>query len=415
MEFSNPWLWLALVATVGLYHLELIATFLNLSALQPEPPERLRALITAEEHERTLEYARVTAKSGIMESSVSLGLLLAFWWGGGFGWMDVLVRGWQLTPLLTGLALMSLLFLLRNLTSLPFDIYDTFVIERGFGFNKTTVATFIADRMKGLLLAALLGLPVLALLLWLFAKFDYAALLGWLAVSLFSLVMSWIAPRLILPLFYKFGPLQDEVLRESIMTLSRKLNFPVTAVSVVDGSRRSTKANAFFTGFGKTKRIALFDTLLKNHSHDEILAVLAHEIGHCQRRHVPKQMALSLAVSALMFALLHFGLRDPRLCTAFGIQTPTIAWGFVFFSIVYQPISLLLGLIGGHLSRKYEFEADAFARQAMGSAAPMVEALTKLSRDHLSNPTPHPFYVLLHYSHPPVLQRLAALEYAETS
>ena len=415
MEISNPWLWLALVATVGLYHLELIATFLNLSALRPEPPERLRAVINAEEHERALEYARVRAKSGIIESSVSLGLLLAFWLGGGFGWADKLARGWQLAPLTSGLALIGLLFLLRNLMSLPFDIYDTFVIERSFGFNNTTIATFIMDRVKGLLLAALLGIPLLALLLWLFAKFNSAVLLGWVAVSLFSLVMSWVAPRLILPLFYKFEPLHDEVLRERIAALSRQLDFPVADVSVVDGSRRSTKANAFFTGFGKTKRIALFDTLLKNHSHDEILAVLAHEIGHCKRRHVPKQMALSLAVSALMFALLQYGLRDPRLCAAFGIQTPTVAWGVIFFSIVYQPISLLLGLIGSHLSRKFEFEADAFARQALGSAAPMVEALAKLSRDHLSNPTPHPFYVFLHYSHPPVLQRLAALEYVEAS
>lgn len=412
MQISNPWFWLALVATVGLYHLELIATFLNLSALKPEPPARLRAFINDEEHERTLEYARVSAKSGIMESSVSLGLLLAFWFGGGFGWLDALVRSWHLTSMMTGLALISLLFLLRNLMALPFDIYDTFVIERGFGFNKTTVATFIMDRVKGLLLGALLGLPLLALLLWLFAKFDAAALLGWIVVSLFSLIMSWLAPRLILPLFYKFEPLQDEALRERIVALSRKLDFPVADVSVVDGSRRSTKANAFFTGFGKTKRIALFDTLLKNHTHDEILAVLAHEIGHCQRRHVPKQMMLSLAVSALMFALLHFALRDPRMCAAFGVQIPTIAWGFIFFSIVYQPISLLLGLIAGQLSRKNEFEADDFAKQSMGSAAPMVEALSKLSRDHLSNPTPHPFYVFLNYSHPPVLQRLAALESA---
>ncbi len=410
MEISNPWLWLALVATVGLYHLELVATFLNLSALKPQPPERFRSVINAEEHERTLEYARVSAKTGIMESSVSLGLLLAFWWGGGFGWTEVLVRGWQLSPLMSGLALIGLLFLLRNLTTLPFDIYDTFVIERGFGFNNTTVATFIMDRVKGLLLAALLGLPLLALLLWLFAKFESAALLGWIAVSLFSLLMSWLAPRIILPLFYKFEPLQDETLRERIVVLSRKLDFPVADVSVVDGSRRSTKANAFFTGFGKTKRIALFDTLLKNHSHDEILAVLAHEIGHCKRRHVPKQMVLSLVVSALMFGLLHFALRDPRLCAAFGVRVPTIAWSFIFFSIVYQPISLLLGLIAGQQSRKNEFEADDFAKESMGSAAPMVEALTKLSRDHLSNSTPHPFYVFLHYSHPPTLQRLAALE-----
>ncbi len=410
MSASNPWFVLALLATVGLYHLELIATLLNLSALKPEPPERLRATTDPETHERTLEYARVSAKFGVIERSVSLALLLGFWWLGGFSWLDQVVRGWRLSPLQNGLAVFSLIFLARQLVSLPFEIHDTFVVEREFGFNKTSVRTFALDRLKELALLAALGLPLLALLLWLFMNHDRAALYGWLAVSGFSLLLSFIAPRLIMPLFFKFEPLGDAALREKIDALARRLDFPVADVGVVDGSRRSTKANAFFAGFGKTKRIALFDTLLKNHTHDEILAVLAHEIGHCRRRHVAKQIALSLASGALMFALLHFALRDPRLCAAFGIGRPSIAWGLVFFSIAFQPLNQVLGLVGSHLSRRFEFEADAFAREAMESPRPMVDALTKLSRDHLSNPTPHPFYVFLHYSHPPVLQRVAALE-----
>jgi STE24 endopeptidase len=181
-------------------------------------------------------------------------------------------------------------------------------------------------------------------------------------------------------------------------------------VSMVDGSRRSTKANAFFTGFGKTKRIALYDTLLKNHSREEILAVLAHEIGHNKCRHVPKQLALSVVTSGLMFALLHFALTDPRVCAAFGVTQPTVAWGMAFFAILLSPLGTLLGLFSGWLSRKFEFEADAFARTAMQSPKPLAEALTRLTKDHLGNPTPHPFYVALHYSHPPILRRLAALE-----
>ncbi len=410
MSATNPWFLLALVATVGLYHLELIATLLNLSALKPEPPDVMRATTDQDTHERALEYARVTAKQGVMEDSVSLTLMLGFWWLGGFNWLDHVIHDWQLTPIVNGLAIISVVFMARQLVSFPFDVYDTFVIERGFGFNKTTLATFVLDRIKGLVLLAALGLPLMALLLWLFANSNFAAFYGWLAVSSFSLLMSFVAPRLIMPMFFKFMPLGDEVLRKKIDALSARLAFPVTDVSVVDGSRRSTKANAFFAGFGKAKRIALFDTLLKNHTHDEILAVLAHEIGHCKRRHVPKQIALSLGASALMFALLHFALHDPQLCAAFGIGRPSIAWGLVFFSIAYQPLNLVLSLIGGHLSRKFEFEADAFARAAMDSATPMIHALTKLSRDHLSNPTPHPFYVFFHYSHPPALQRIAALE-----
>jgi STE24 endopeptidase len=267
--------------------------------------------------------------------------------------------------------------------------------------------------VKELALAAILGLPLLALLLWLFANVPLAALYGWLAVNGFTLVLSFVAPRLILPLFFKIEPLQDASLKEEIVALAQRLEFPVAEVSMVDGSRRSTKANAFFTGFGRTKRIALYDTLLKNHTREEILAVLAHEIGHNKCRHVPKQLALSLATSAIMFALLHFALRDPQLlCSAFGVMNASvpIAWGMAFFGILLAPLGTVLGLFSGWLSRRFEFEADAFAKSAMQSPRPLAEALTRLTKDHLGNPTPHPFYVALHYSHPPVLQRLAALE-----
>jgi len=410
MSATNPWFLLALVATVGLFHLELAATLLNLSALKPEAPERLRATTDPETHARALEYARVSAKLGVIEGGGTLALLLGFWWSGGFGWLDHVIQGWHLAPVTNGLAVIGVVFLARQAVSLPFEIYDTFVVERGFGFNKTSVATFVLDRVKELALLALAGLPLLALLLWFFMNSNHAALYGWLAVSAFSLLLSFVAPRLIMPMFFKFQPLADAALRGKIDALSQRLAFPVADVGVVDGSRRSTKANAFFAGFGRAKRIALFDTLLKNHTHDEILAVLAHEIGHFKRRHVPKQIALSLVSSALMFALLHFALRDPRLCAAFGVGHPSIAWGLVFFSVCYQPLNQVLGVLGGLLSRRFEFEADAFAKRAIGTAAPMVEALTRLSRDQLSNPTPHPFYVLLHYSHPTVLQRVAALE-----
>ncbi|WP_082408237.1 M48 family metallopeptidase [Verrucomicrobium spinosum] len=222
--------------------------------------------------------------------------------------------------------------------------------------------------------------------------------------------MTFLSPRLLLPLFFKFQPLPDEQLKSEIVAMSERLQFPVGDVSLVDGSRRSAKANAFFTGMGRLKRIAIFDTLVENHSREEILAVLAHEIGHSKRRHVPRQIALSLATSALMFTLLHFAVHDPRLTAAFGVTPPTIAWSLLFFGILYRPISTALGWVTSWLSRKHEFEADAYAREAMGGPASLSSALTRMSRDHLSNPTPHPFYVFLHYSHPPVLQRLEALE-----
>lgn len=409
MLSSNPWFWVALVATIGLYKLELLATFLNLSALSPTIPDRLQHSINEEEHEQMLEYTRISAKFDVMQSSTSLALFLAFWWIGGFSLIDDRLRSLHLGELQTGLLTIAVVFLAQSLLSLPFEIYDTFFIEAQFGFNKTTVSTFILDRIKGLILAAVLGTPLLALLLWLFQNVSYAAAYGWLSVTGFSLLMSFLAPRIILPLFYKFKPLEEPALRDAIMKMGQRLHFPVSDISIVDGSSRSTKANAFFTGFGKTKRIALFDTLLNHHTQDEILAVLAHEIGHCKRRHVPKQLILSLGTTAILFALLQLTLHDAGICAAFGVNTPTVAWNLIFFSILYQPISMMLGLLGSWLSRKYEFEADAFAREAMETPEPLASALIKLTKDHLGNPTPHPFYVFLNYSHPTTLQRLAAL------
>lgn len=407
---SNPWFWLALLATVGLYKLELFAILLNLKSLVPTVPDKFKEWMNQEQLERAQEYARVNARLEVIESSVSVGVFITFWWAGGFHAMDQWIQSWGQNALITGLAIFAIFALAQSLLSLPFEIYHTFFVEAEFGFNRTTVHTFILDRMKGLLLLTALGAPLLATILWLFDHVPLAALYGWLILTGFSLLMTFLSPRLLLPMFFKFQPLPDEQLKSEIVSMSERLQFPVGDVSLVDGSRRSAKANAFFTGMGRLKRIAIFDTLVENHSREEILAVLAHEIGHSKRKHVPRQIALSLATSALMFALLHFAVHDPRLTTAFGVTPPTVAWSLLFFGILYRPISTVLGWLTSWLSRKYEFEADAYAREAMGGPASLSSALTRMSRDHLSNPTPHPFYVFLHYSHPPVLQRLEALE-----
>jgi STE24 endopeptidase len=292
---------------------------------------------------------------------------------------------------------------------LPFELWSTFKVEAEFGFNKTTLGTFIADKLKALLLGALLGLPLLALVLWLFESTRWAALWAWLAVGLFGLLMTWIAPRFLMPLFLKFTPMEDGPLRRAIMALAEKLSFPVAGIFTVDGSRRSTKANAFFAGFGRTRRIALFDTLLEGHTQEEIVAVLAHEIGHAKLGHVPRMIAADLAQSALMFGLLHIALHDTRLFAAFGVAYPSVGIGLVLFSMIYGAWSHLIDPLFQALSRKHEFEADAFARESMGSAGPLASALKKLSKEHLAHLTPHPLYVWLHHSHPPVGQRLAAL------
>lgn len=410
MTLSNPWFLLATIGILGWFHVKLAAEFLNLSRLSREVPEPLRDLVTAEDQEKTIEYHVASGRLDILQDAIMLGLFIVFWWARGFQHLDAWSASFGMGSIGTGLLLTCALFVLQSLVSLPFAWWSTFKVEAAFGFNKTTPLTFIADRIKGLVLGALLGLPLLALILWLFEHVPYAALWAWVATSAGGLLMSWLSPRLIAPLFLKFTPLDDGPLRTAIMAMAEKLQFPVGDISVVDGSRRSTKANAFFTGFGRTRRIALFDTLLTSHTEEGIVGVLAHEIGHAKLGHVPKQIAVGLAQSALMFGLLHFALRDERLFSAFGVMYPSTAMGLILFSLVYGPWSHLLDASSQYLTRKHEFEADRFAAESTGSAAPLMDALKKLSRDHHAHLTPHPFYVKLHYSHPPLLERLRALE-----
>jgi STE24 endopeptidase len=407
MELHNPWFLLALVATIGLFHVELIADFLNLSRLPPV--DEKCGVEETEEHERLIEYNSATTKAGIVRSSVSLALLIGFWSLGGFGWLDQWTRSFGWDPTRTGVLLIVVISIAQSVISLPFEIWDTFGIEARFGFNRTTAGTFIADHLKGLVLSAVIGLPVVWMVVWFFATQDLAALYAWASTVALGVLMSWLAPRLIMPLFLKFQPLKEGPLLDAILSLAKHLAFPVAEVSVVDGSRRSTKANAFFAGFGRNKRIALFDTLLSKHSEDEIVAVLAHEIGHFKKRHVIRQMVVGFAQMACLFALLHFALRSPSLFHAFGVSAPSVGMGLVLFMIVYRPLSTALEVMQSAMSRRYEFEADAFAADAVGGAGALASALGKLSHDQLAHPAPHPFYVWLHYSHPPLAERLRAL------
>lgn len=409
MQISNPWFLAALLGILGVFHLELLATLLNLARLGKPIPPALDEVFPEDTRERLQEYHSDSARLDVIRDASSLALLLGFWWAGGFGWVQRLADSWGHNPLTSSLIAMALIVAAQTVLSLPFDIWSTFGIEAKHGFNRTTPATFAGDQFKSLLLLALLGLPLAALVAWLFQTQALAAFYGWAAIAAFSLLMTWLAPRLLMPLFLKFQPLPAGELRDAILALAKKLQFPVAEVSVVDGSRRSTKANAFFAGFGKTRRIALYDTLLEKHTPDEILAVLAHEIGHNKRRHVPVHLAVGLLELAVLFALLHWALGSPAFYAAFGVAGTPIGLGLILFGILYKPLGLLTSLLGHALSRKHEFEADAFAAEAVGSPAPLMRGLKRLSHDHLAHPQPHPLTVALHYSHPPLGERLAAL------
>jgi STE24 endopeptidase len=414
MNPDNPWFLFLLCSVIGLYLLETVSVLLNLKHLSQPLPEDFKDVFDEAAFAKSQAYSRESARHDLIASGVRLAVFLVFWLAGGFPWLQSVVAGVTVSPIYQGLLGISLLHLGSSLISLPFTCYDTFKIEAKYGFNKTTPAVFIADQIKGLVLGAVIGLPVLALLLWLFGTFPGAWLWAWLAVTVLVLALQYIAPRYLMPLFNKFTPLEDGPLKTAIQSLSGTCAFPVKELFVIDGSRRSTKGNAFFAGFGKNKRIALYDTLIEKHPQSELLAVLAHEIGHFKRGHIVQRLWVAVVQLAVIFLLMGTVLSHPGLHAAFGLAHPVLWLGFVFFMILFEPVQTVLGILSGLWSRKHEYEADAYAAGATGGPADMTAALKRLARDTLSNLTPHPLTVFLHYSHPPMIQRLAALRKLET-
>lgn len=399
-----------LTALLAQYTLSLIANLLNLRALRPELPEEFVGVYDADAYRRSQEYARVQTNFGFITSTFDLLLTLCFWFAGGFNYLDKIVRGWELGTVWTGVAYIGILLLAQTIISLPFSIYHTFVIEERFGFNRTTIGTFISDRLKSLLLGGLIGIPALAGIIYLFdAAGSMAWLYGWGAATAFILLLQFIAPAWIMPLFMKFQPLENSELKERLMDYAKKVEFPLTNIFVIDGSRRSSKANAFFTGIGRNRRIALYDTLIENHTVPELEAVVAHEVGHYKLRHILKGMVVSVLHIGAFFLLLSLVLNNRELFDAFFMEQTSIHAGLIFFGMLIAPLELGLGIVMKRISCRHEFQADHYAATTIGSSEPMIQALKKLSRTSLSNLTPHPLLVFLSYDHPPTLQRIQAL------
>ena len=409
MHSANPWFLVLLVSLIGLHVLETVATLLNLRRLDPRLPEEFAGVFSEADYAKSQEYARESERFDLMAGTFRLVVFLGFWLGGGFAWLDGLVRGMAEGEIVRGLLGFALMHAGATLVSLPFEIYGTFRIEAKYGFNKTTPGTFAADRVKGLGLAAGIGLPLLALLLWIFQRVPQAWVWAWVATTVFMLALQFVAPRWLMPLYNKFTPLEEGPLRRAILGLAERCAFPLRDVFIIDGSRRSTKGNAFFAGFGRNKRIARYDTLVEKHPEPELLAVLAHEIGHFKKRHIVQRLVAAVVQLAVLFLCMGLVLTNAGLAEAFGLKGPTLWLGFVFFMILFEPVQLLIGIAGNVWSRRHEFEADEYAASVTGGPEAMTGALKRLARDSLSNLTPHPLYVFLHYSHPPMLERLAAL------
>ncbi len=406
----NPFFFVILIALLIEHAIGVIANLFNLKSLSTKPPPALEGVYQSEEYRKSQEYLRANTRFDFVTSTFDLVVLLSFWFTGGFNYLDQAVRSWGFVPILHGLLYIGILVLGYSLTKLPFSIYRTFVIEERFGFNRTNPRTFALDRIKGLVLAASIGGPLLSGILALFEYAGYHAwIYCWIAVILFSLILQYVAPTWIMPLFNKFTPLEPGELREAILNYSRSVGFPVKNVFVMDGSKRSSKSNAFFTGFGRNKRIALFDTLIKKHTVPELIAVLAHEIGHHKKKHILQGTIISILHTGVLFFVLSILLGSPGLYDAFYMEQQSIYSGILFFGLLYTPLEMVLSIMMHALSRRNEYEADRFAADTTQHPQHLVEALKKLHAGNLSNLVPHPFYVFLNYSHPPLLQRMRAI------
>ncbi|MGA2378264.1 MAG: M48 family metallopeptidase [Spirochaetia bacterium] len=398
---------------------EFTLTLLNLGHVRKNAaavPAAFAGIVDAETHARSVSYTLVHGRFGLISGAVSSAALLAIVLTGFLGFLDAAARSLPLHPYFQGILFMAAVSLVFGVIRLPFSVYSIFVIEARFGFNRTTPKLFVIDMLKGLAISAVIGIPVLLALFWFM---DRTGPFWWIwafgAMTAFQLIMSILAPLVIAPMFNKFTPLPDGPLKNRIMDLASRLGFRTKGIFVVDSSKRSRHSNAYFTGLGRAKRIVLFDTLVSSHIEEEIVSVLAHEIGHEKRNHIKKGLAISVALSLVGFWILSLLVHWTPLYQAFGFAQPGYHSLLVLLAFCSGPFTFFLQPLFTVRSRRQEYEADRFAVQGVGSAAGLKSALLRLSKDNLSNLSPHPLYSFFHYSHPTLAERIAALDRAEAS
>lgn len=403
-------LYLILAILVLEFLLSKFLEYLNYKSLKDVLPESLKGIYEEEKYAKSIAYNRANSRFSFLVSTLSFILIFTLVITGSFGRLDSWLREYVGNEIALSLAFFGILALAGDILSTPFDIYDTFVIEEKFGFNKTTPRIYIIDKIKGYFLTVLIGGGLLSLLLVMISRLGPSFwLYFWIAFAAFVLFMNMFYTTLILPLFNKLSPLEDGELKTRIREYSEKVKFSLDNIFVIDGSKRSAKSNAFFSGIGKKKKIILYDTLIRNHPVDELIAVLAHEVGHYKKKHIFRSYILSLVQTGLLLYIMSRILFSPELSAVFGASTIGIHINLLVFAILISPLNHLLGIIMNVFSRRNEYEADEFAAHTF-SGIPLQEALKKLSVNNLGNLTPHPAYVFFNYSHPPLLQRLEALK-----
>lgn len=382
----------------------------NRKRMSPEISSQLEGIYDKEEYIKQQAYQKVNSRFNLYTSLFSFVILLFVLCLGLFGWLDELLRQYITNEIFLSLAFFGIVYLLNEIITLPFAYYSTFVIEERFGFNKSTKTIFWLDQLKGLLLAVVLGGAILALIAWLYTAIgELAWLYAWAAITVFSLFMTLFYSNIIVPLFNKQTPLGEGELRDAIEAFAQKAGFAINNIYVMDASKRSTKANAYFTGFGAKKRIVLFDTLINDLDKDEIVAVLAHEIGHYKKKHTLQGMFISICYTGIMLFLLSLLLDNKDIAVALGGQSASFHLGLIAFSIFFTPVSFVINVFSSIHSRKNEYQADSYAA-GFGLADSLISGLKKLSVKSLSNLNPDSLYVFFNYSHPTLLQRIKAMK-----
>ncbi|MAB58005.1 MAG: peptidase M48 [Aequorivita sp.] len=383
--------------------------YLNAKHFNDPLPIELQDVFDEAEYKKSQRYKKERYKFGILTATISLIATLLFFFFDGFAFVDSFARSVSSNEIIIALVFFGIIMMAGDILSTPFSYYSTFVIEEKYGFNKTTRKTFFLDKLKGWLMGAIIGGILLGAIIWFYQSTgQHFWLYAWGIITVFTIFMNLFYARLIVPLFNKQTPLKEGSLRSEIEKYASKVGFTLDKIFVIDGSKRSTKANAYFSGFGSEKRVTLYDTLIKDLNEDEIVAVLAHEVGHYKRNHIIINLSAAIITTGFTLWLLSLFIGNPLLSEALNVSQPSFHIGLVAFGVLYSPISGITGLLINYLSRKFEYQADNFAKHTY-AAPPLISGLKKLSKNSLSNLTPHPLYVFAHYSLPTLLQRFRNL------
>ena len=406
---ANTLFYIIIAILIISFLVDKILDALNAKHYNDTLPEDLQDVYDDTEYKKSQNYKTTNYKFGILTSTFSILLTLGFLLFDGFEFVDNIARGYSDHPIIVALVFFGIIMIGSDIVSTPFSYYSTFVIEEKFGFNKTTVKTFILDKIKGWLMMSIVGGGILALIIWFYqVTGNQFWLYAWGLVAVFTLFMNMFYSKLIVPLFNKQTPLEAGSLRNKISEYAQTVGFKLDKIFVIDGSKRSTKANAYFSGFGREKRVTLYDTLINDLDEDEIVAVLAHEVGHYKKKHIIFNLFSSILLTGLTLYILSLFISNPLLSNALGVEIPSFHIGLIAFGLLYSPISEITGLIMNVFSRKFEYQADDYAKNTY-KAEPLITSLKKLSKNSLSNLTPHKAYVFMHYSHPTLLKRIINL------